>query len=142
MVQEKRRLQRYEFQKNVRLYPVQSSRSGHILEVQDKPVDSWANDISPNGMRLEGDHAFEPNALVKMDFEIEGERKVEAFGKIVWTFDHHAGVSFILRDNRTLERIKAFCRKRDNNVPFDEPENPAEPVERPDMTGLGHEYRG
>jgi len=110
-LEEKRIFYRYEFQSKVRLFPIRTSNSGQILEIQDAPLDSWANDISAGGLRLEGVRSFELNSLLKINFESANQQAVEAYGKIVWAYDNHAGVRFVLKNHRLRKKIKAIRRK-------------------------------
>ncbi len=108
---EKRKHGRVEFQKSVQVFPVIPSRSGHIFEVQEKPVPAWANDISEGGLRLETSQAYDPNFLLKLNFEVEEDKAVEVFGKVIWTRDHHCGVRFMLVDQDMRKGIRALSPK-------------------------------
>jgi hypothetical protein len=112
--EEKRSVPRFEFQKKVRLFPVRPSKSGHILEIQDTPLDSWANDISAAGLGLVGVRAFAPHTLVKMDIEGLDHKIVDAYGTIVWAYDNHAGVRFVLKDHRLSQKIEAIGLEQKN----------------------------
>ena len=107
--EEKRRYIRHEFQKKIRFFQVQISKSGHIFEIHDTPRDAWANDISSDGLRMEGVHDFGPETLLKLNIGDVEEKPMEAYGKIVWSYDHHAGVRFLLKDPALRESIKAIA---------------------------------
>lgn len=109
-VVEKRQHGRVEFQKSVQVFPVIPSKSGHIFEVQDKPVPAWANDISEGGLRLETSHSYDPNYLLKLNFEVDDDKCVEVFGKVIWARDHHCGVRFMMVDQEMRKGIQSLSR--------------------------------
>lgn len=109
---EKRRYNRFEFQKSVQVFPVLPSKSGNIFEVQQNPLKVWANDISEGGLRLETSNSFNPNFLLKLNFEVEEEKLVEVFGKIIWTRDSHCGIRFMLADQEMRKGIRSFAKKK------------------------------
>ena len=109
---EKRKFDRFQFQKSVQIFPVLPSKSGHIYEVQHQPIDAWANDISEEGLRLEVSHSFGSDSLLKLHFEFEKDKTVEAFGKIVWSHDSHSGIQLMLMDRHLRNGIKAIGKKK------------------------------
>ena len=108
---EKRKHGRVEFQKSVQVFPVIPSRSGHIFEVQDKSVAAWANDISEGGLRLEISHSYDPNFLLKLNFEVGEDKAVEVFGKVIWARDHHCGIRFMIVDQDMRKGIRSLSPK-------------------------------
>ena len=111
---EKRRYNRFEFQKSVQIFPVFPSKSGHIYEVQNNSIDAWANDISNAGVRLEVAYCFDRYFLLKLNFEFGKSQPVEAYGRIIWSYDNHSGIQFLLMDQLLRQGIKAFSEKRNN----------------------------
>jgi hypothetical protein len=110
---EKRRFDRFDFQKSAQVFPVLPSKSGNIYEVQKDPIEAWVNDISEGGVRLEVVHSFASDALLKLNFELEKNKTVETYGKIVWSHDNHSGIHFMMADHRLRKDIKAIGRKND-----------------------------
>ncbi len=113
-IEEKRKFNRVEFQKTVKVFPVVPSRSGNIFEVQKKPIEAWVNDISEGGLRFEAADSFDPNFLLKLSLEIEEEKSVEVYGKIIWSRDSHCGVRFMLVDQELRKGIHAISKKKNS----------------------------
>jgi hypothetical protein len=115
-IKEKRKFPRYEFQEAVRLIPFHSTPSGQFLEIYEFVLDAWTNDISEGGLRLESAPEFGPNTLLKMIFKFGNFQKVEAHGRIVWCFDNHAGVRFIMKEPALADRIKELRDKHGSDL--------------------------
>jgi len=113
-IDEKRKFNRVEFQKTVQVFPVLPSRSGNIFEVQKKPIEAWVNDISEGGLRFEAADSFDPNFLLKLNLEMEEEKSVEVYGKIIWSRDSHCGVRFMLVDKELRKGIHAISKKKNS----------------------------
>jgi len=113
-IEEKRKFNRFEFQKTVQIFPVLPSKSGNIFEVHKKPIEAWANDISEGGLRLEAADSFEPNFLLKLNLELEEDRSVEVYGKIIWSRDSHCGVRFMMVDKQLRKGILAIATKKNS----------------------------
>ncbi len=111
---EKRRFDRFEFQKSVQVFPVLPSLSGNIFEIQNKPIEAWANDISEEGLQLEVSQTFNPNFLLKLNFDFGKNKSVEAYGKIIWSYDYHSGLRFMLVDQHLREQIQSIGEKKNN----------------------------
>jgi hypothetical protein len=113
-VDEKRKFNRFDFQKTVQVFPVLPSSSGNIFEVQKKPIEAWANDISEGGLRLEAADSFDPNFLLKLNLELVEDQSVEVYGKIIWSRDSHCGVRFMLVDKKLRKGIHAISAKKNS----------------------------
>ncbi|HUO58408.1 MAG TPA: PilZ domain-containing protein [bacterium] len=109
---EKRKHNRFEFQKPVRVFPVLPSKSGNIYEVQTESFEVQARDISEGGLRLQSQQELNPQFLVKLNFEISKDQPVEVFGKIMWSQERHHGIRFMLVDQEMRKGIKSLARKK------------------------------
>ncbi len=108
---ERRKFDRIEFQKPVRVFAVNISKSGHIWEVSRNSIEVWANNISEGGLRLESIQLFDVNLTLKFYFEFEENMGAEEYGRIAWSYDHHCGVHFLEVDQNLRAGIRAMRYK-------------------------------
>ena len=111
-LQEKRRFNRVEFQKSVRVFPVLPSKSGNIYEVQNEGLQVKAVDISEGGLRLETNEELNENFLIKMHFEFVKDKPVEVFGRIMWSSEGRHGIRFMIADQEIQHGIRALSKKK------------------------------
>jgi hypothetical protein len=109
---EKRKFNRYEFQKPVLVFPVLPSKSGNILEVEDHSLKSQASDISEGGLRLATSNGFKTDSILKLNFKVEKNQPVEVYGKIIWKQKEQCGVRFVLVDPQIRKGIRAIGKKK------------------------------
>lgn len=105
---EKRRHNRVEFQKRVRIFPVLPSKSGNIYEVQTESFEARASDVSEGGVGLEMSRSLNPDFLVKMNFEVQNNQPVEVYGKIVWSQSNRCGVRFMHMDSSLRKGLRSL----------------------------------
>lgn len=111
-VTEKRQHPRVDFQKPVKVFPVLPSKSGNIYEVQTRPVEFQAYNISEDGLGLEADGDLGDEVILKINFEVERDRPVIVFGKIIWSHERHFGVRFLMVDQEMRKSIKALAKNQ------------------------------
>lgn len=111
-VDEKRRHDRYEFQKTVRVYPVLPSQSGNIYEVQKESFEARTSDLSEGGLGLETRKPLDPHFLLKMNFEVENSQAVEVYGKVIWSTPNRCGVRFMYADSSLRRSIRSIPQKK------------------------------
>ncbi|HEY5037896.1 MAG TPA: PilZ domain-containing protein [bacterium] len=109
---EKRKFNRFEFQKSVLVFPVIPSESGNIYQVQNKSYESWAHDISEDGLQLENLGNFNSDTILKLRFELEANTPVEVYGKVIWSESDHLGLRFVLPDSKVRKGIQAISQKK------------------------------
>jgi len=105
---EKRRFNRVEFQKPIRVFPVLPSKSGNIYEVQKESFEVHASDVSEGGVGFETTRPMNPDFLVKMNFEAVENQPVEVYGKIVWTQSNRCGVRFMHMDSSLRKLVRSL----------------------------------
>ncbi len=110
-LQEKRRHQRFVFQKPVQINPVLSSKSGYIYEVQDLIIPSISHNISEGGLKLETPKRLDADAILKLGFELEKGGNVEVYAKIIWVQKNHCGVQFLAPITLIQKVVRNFSRK-------------------------------
>jgi hypothetical protein len=108
---EKRKHNRFDFQKTVKVFPVLPSKSGNIFEVQKDPFELRASDISEGGLKLETPKSLAGQFLFKLNFEVASEQNVEVYGKVMWSGDKHCGVRFMLTDPLLRKGIRSMAKK-------------------------------
>src|SRR5580704_13023884 len=108
---EKRRFNRFDFQKSVQVYPVLPLKSGNIYEVQKNSIEVKASDISEGGLRLETSQGLDPKFLLKLNFEVQKDERIEVYAKIMWAEKTHCGVRFMLTDSILRKSIRAIAKK-------------------------------
>lgn len=113
-LEEKRKFNRFEFQKSVLVSPVVPSQSGNIFEVQNKFYESWAHDISEDGLQLENHGQFNSDTILKVHFEVMNDTPVEVFGKVIWSENNHIGLRFVLLDAKARKGIQTIARKKNS----------------------------
>ena len=111
-VAEKREFNRFEFQKPVQVFPVLPSKSGNILEVDNRSLKGKVQNISEGGLRLAAPEGFPANSILKLNFEVEKDRAVEVYGKIMWSEKKTCGVRFVLTDPKIRQGIRAIGKKK------------------------------
>src|SRR5579859_1332406 len=109
---EKRQHPRFDFQQPVKVYPVLPSKSGNIYEVQSRPVEFQAYNISEEGLALEADRDMDGEIILKMNFEVEKDQPLIVYGKIVWSQEKHLGVRFLMVDSDMRRSINALGKKQ------------------------------
>ena len=112
VLEEKRRHNRFNFQKTVKVFPVLPSKSGNIYEVQNQSLEVKAFDISEGGLRLESEGELNPNFLIKMNFELIKDRPVEVFGRIMWSSERSHGIRFMVADHEIQHGVRALSKKK------------------------------
>jgi hypothetical protein len=108
---EKRQHTRFDFQMPVKVFPVRSSKSGNIYEVQSNFHEFQARDISEGGLCLQTGQDFDSSQMLKMNFEVEKDRPVEVFGKVMWSNSKHLGVRFMMTNQEIRKGIKTLALK-------------------------------
>ncbi len=108
---ERRKFDRFEFQKPVRVFVVNFSKSGHVYEVSQNSIEAWANNIGEGGLRLESVQPFDPNLSLKFNFEFAEDMPVEIYGKVAWSHDHHCGIRFLIMHQNMRPGIRAMRNK-------------------------------
>ena|SRR5665213_2067251 len=111
-VNEKREFARFEFLKSVHVFPVSTTEPGVLDEIPKDSIESWADDMSEGGMRVEITRPLSLNLIYKIAFEFEKKQMVEVYGRIVWTRDSHAGIRFFLMEPDLRERIRALLERK------------------------------
>jgi hypothetical protein len=109
MVEEKRRYNRFGFQKSVQVYPVLPSISGNIFEVQKESIEARASNVSEGGLALETSRPLNPDNLVKMNFEVADHQPVEVYGKIIWSRSNRCGVRFMYLDASLRKGVRSLA---------------------------------
>ncbi|SRR5579871_1073963 len=105
---EKRKFNRFEFQKPIRVFPVLPSKSGNIYEVQKESFEVRASDVSEGGVGFETNRNMNPDWLLKMNFEVEANEPVEVYGKIVWSRSNRCGVRFMHMDSSLRKIVRSL----------------------------------
>ncbi len=108
---DKRRFNRFAFQKSIHVFPVLPSKSGNIYEVQKSSIEVKASDISEGGLRLEFHPGLDPKFLLKLNFEVEKDERIEVYGKIIWSEKNHLGVRFMVTDSILRKGIRSIAKK-------------------------------
>ncbi len=109
-IDEKRRHNRFEFQKRVRVFPVLPSKSGNIYEVQKDSFEALSANVSEGGLGLETPKPLDPNFLLKVNFEVKDHQTVEVFGKVIWSQPNHCGIRFMYADGSLRRGIKSLAQ--------------------------------
>ena len=109
-VSEKRRRERFEVKKPVRVFTVVPSKSGNIFEVDAKHQPGIAHNISESGLKLEVQRPFKSEAILKLNIELEKDQTIEVYAKIVWAKKTHCGVSFVLPDEWAIKAIQDLAK--------------------------------
>lgn len=108
---EKRRFERFIFQKPVRVYQVLPSKSGNIYEVQDQVIPAQSHNISESGLKLETTKPFGVGSILKLSFEVEKDDNVEIYAKIIWVQKTHCGVHFMAPDTSIQKTVRNLSHK-------------------------------
>lgn len=110
---ERRQRPRIPFVGTVSFHHVLPSKSGHIYEVRDPAVQAKAYDINEDGLCLSLSPALEPQAILKLNFEIR-EKTVDVYARVVWTNRDRCGLRFIVLDRVCNRAIREFIEKGSN----------------------------
>lgn len=110
--QEKRRFNRFDFQKRIRVFPVLPSKSGNIYEVQKESFDARSFNISEGGLSFKTERELNPQFLLKMNFEAPGDQPVEVYAKVIWAKDRQCGVRFIYTDPSLRNSVRSITPRK------------------------------
>ena len=104
---EKRRHNRHETTKPVRVFPVLPSKSGYTYEVQNHHLAAQTIDISEGGAGLEiSTRSLNPQSILKLNFETPSGESIEVYAKIIWSEKSRCGVRFIMSDRAVLKAVR------------------------------------
>jgi len=112
---EKRMFSRFDFQKPIQVFPVQPSKSGNILEVENQSLKAKANDISEGGLGLATSKGLKADSILKLNFKVEKNKTVEVYGKIIWSQKRQCGVRFMLTDPSVRKGIRSIFKKKSSS---------------------------
>ena len=111
---DKRQYHRFEFKKPVQVFPVVPSVSGNIFEVHNQSTEMHSHNISEGGLRLEAPGKIQNDSLLKINFDISKDQRIEVYGKVMWTEANHFGVRFILPDPELRQGLKQMQKNGKN----------------------------
>jgi c-di-GMP-binding flagellar brake protein YcgR len=109
---EKRKHSRIKFDGDVQIHPVMQSKSGNILEVQDKTLVGKSDDLSEGGICLEVGDTNSATEILKLTFNVQKAKTVDAYAKLAWKSGSRCGLQFIVLDDDSRKQIKDFVDKK------------------------------
>ena len=109
---DKRRHDRFEFQKRIHVFPVLPSKSGNIYEVQKDSFEAHSSNLSEGGLGLETAKPLNPDFLLKVNFELQSDQAMEVYGKVVWSRQNHCGIRFMYTDASLRRGIKFLAQEK------------------------------
>jgi len=109
---ERQKHTRIQFDANVTVYPVTHSKSGNVLEIPSEGIKVRGRDISEGGIRLELGHA--PTEFLRVNFNIQKYKTVDAFAKLVWKNGPTCGFEYIFLDTDSRLQIRNYVDKQIN----------------------------
>lgn len=107
---ERQKHTRIQFDANVTIYPVTSSKSGNVLEMPAEGIQVKGRDISEGGIRLELGNA--PTEFLRVNFNIQKYKSVDAFAKLVWKNGQTCGFQYIFLDTDSRMQIRNYVDKQ------------------------------
>jgi len=109
---EKRKHSRIKFDGDVKIHPVMQSKSGNILEVQNKEIAAKSDDLSEGGICLEIGDTNAATDILKLTFSIKKDKAVDAYAKLAWKSGAKCGLQFIVLDDESRKQIKDYVDKK------------------------------
>ena len=83
-----------------------------IIEMRKTEAHTESLDISLGGMYIVSDQPLGVGSILHLDITLLGrERRLTAFGEVVWSKDSGAGLHFMMIKHEDLEALSAFLEE-------------------------------
>jgi hypothetical protein len=108
---ERRRHARVKFQEPVTVHGVVESKSGNVFEVQGNPINVVARNVSEGGICLKIGDVSAPAKIFKLNFEIQKDKPVDVYSRLVWFTNGDCGLQFVVVDDKIRQIIRNYIEK-------------------------------